>query len=212
MTQAGMPEEQQNAARAVIYRWLSSLFSREITAQPLALLQGESGKIFFQQLSLQPELAATSLDLQARLQAITSEEQRLHLAADYCGLFVVAGKFCVSPYAGAYLHPLAGGKEPPLFGQTHQQIVASLKVMGFEVDQSFPEPADHIGVLLAYIAELCLHADIGQQQRFLTRYLQPWQAAFGDKIRRYDQGGFYRSLVVFYGHWLRLDQQWLADN
>jgi TorA maturation chaperone TorD len=62
------------------------------------------------------------------------------------------------------------------------------------------------------MAELCLHVDIGQQQRFLTCYLQLWQAVFGDKIRCYDQGGFYRSLVVFYGHWLRLDQQWLAGN
>jgi TorA-specific chaperone len=209
MAEAVQLEQQGNTSRAMIYRWLSSLFSREIAAQSLAVLQGEEGELLFVELSQQPELSEVSLALQTRLKAIRTEESRLHLAADYCSLFVVAGKCCVPPYAGAYLQPLQGGDEPPLFGDTHQQIVARLKQTGFEVDRRFPEPADHIGVLLAYMAELCLQADIVQQQAFLSDYLLSWQPSLCEQITRLDQGGFYRTLAAFYHQWLMLDERWL---
>ncbi|CAH0990488.1 Chaperone protein TorD [Sinobacterium norvegicum] len=212
MVEVAALEQQQNNARAMIYRWLSSLFSREIESQSLALLQGEEGELLFRQLSFQPELRDTSLALQDRLKGILTEEQRLHLAADYCGLFIVAGKFCVSPYAGAYLQRLDSGEDPPLFGPMHQHIVVNLKTMGFEVDKSFPEPADHIGVLLAYMAELCQQGSGAQQQQFMTDYLLSWQDDFSTQIERFDQGGFYVCLAKFYGLWLQLDKQWLRDG
>jgi TorA-specific chaperone len=127
----------------------------------------------------------------------------LELAADYCGLFLVGSKHSASPYASLYLNE--SGHETLLFGEEHQQMVRFLKQSKLQVQTSFPEPADHLAVILAYVEHLCLHSDKATQLSFIDSNLNNWLGNFTAKVIEADSGQFYSALA-------RLTQSWVASD
>ncbi|MGS0673719.1 molecular chaperone TorD [Shewanella sp. 125m-1] len=203
-----------NQVRSTIYQLLSSLFAKEIDHKTLHNLTSEQAQIFWAQLSSESAFKADVNTLVAELATLNTDKALLELAADYCGLFLVGTKFSASPYASLYLDnkPARKGDEPLLFGEQHQQMSEFLKQSQLQVQSEFPEPADHLAVILAYVAHLCTHSDDAAQLSFIQDNLANWLNNFVAKVTEVDHGNFYQALARLTYSWVKSDAEWLASE
>jgi len=154
----------------------------------------------------------------AELAKLNNDKALLELAADYCGLFLVGTKHSASPYASLYLannlagKPATKGNEPLLFGEQHQQMTQFLKQSQLQVQSEFPEPADHLAVILAYVAHLNMHASDQEQLQFIRDNLANWLGRFVAKVAKVDTGTFYIALAQLTLAWVNSDVEWLESE
>ncbi|SUI77366.1 molecular chaperone TorD [Shewanella morhuae] len=191
-----------NHARALVYQLLSSLFAREIDEKRLKELTSEAAQQFWNQLGSDTQLSPSVDKICSRLNEIQDNEALLELAADYCGIFLVGTKHSASPYASLYLNT---EDEPLLFGQQHQQMSEFLHQSKLQVQSHFPEPADHLAVMLAYMAHLCCHSDDSTQLRFLETCINSWLATFTAQLIKCDKNGFYSAVAILTLEWVKQD-------
>ncbi|WP_076412739.1 molecular chaperone TorD [Shewanella sp. UCD-KL12] len=213
-----MNQDAINQARGMVYRLLSSLFAKEIDHQLLHELTSEQAKAFWAQLASEPAFKQDVDALTHVLENLKSDRALMELAADYCGLFLVGTKHSASPYASLYLNAEdSSGKsskddEPTLFGEQHQQMVHFLKQSQLQVQSSFPEPADHIAVILAYVEHLCKTAKDTEQVEFIESYLVTWLGNFAAKVTQCDSGEFYCALARLTQSWVEADLKGLKEE
>lgn len=200
--------------RSTIYQLLSSLFAKEIDHKTLHDLTSDQAKQFWAQLGSEAEFKADVDVLVAELATLNTDRALLELAADYCGLFLVGTKHSASPYASLYLDnkPAKKGDEPLLFGEQHQQMTQFLKQSQLQVQSEFPEPADHLAVILAYVAHLCTHSDEAEQHSFIKANLANWLGNFVAKVTEVDTGNFYQALARLTYSWVKSDAEWLESE
>jgi len=207
---------EDNQARAIVYNFLSSLFAKEVTSELVTQLTSAQGKSFLNSLALEPSLTASVDEINAKLATLNSEESLLELAADFCGLFLVDGRTCASPYAGQYLTACPsdaikglGGKRKKdqiqIFGELHQQMTEFLTDNKLQIHSDFPEPGDHIAVILAYVAHLCITAEHKEQLHFIKCYLITWLKDFTEQVNKHDHGLFYSAVTNLTLQWLKID-------
>ena len=205
----GVDNHAVNQARAMVYRLLSSLFAKEVEQAEWQALTTDKAAAFWQYLASEPDF---NRDIQAiwnKLKTLTTDSLRLELAADYCGLFLVAGKGSVSPYLGSDLDKDI--QNDTVFGPMHQKMVSFLNGQKLQVKSDFPEPADHIAVVLAYMEYIADEKE-SEQLAFLESYLKNWVELFADKVAEQDPGGFYKSLASFTRDWINSDIAWLQEG
>ena len=211
-----MNNTDMNKARAMVYRLLSSLFAKEIDHQLLHELTSEPAKAFLAQLASEPSFKRDVDAMVSVLGSLTSDKALMELAADYCGLFLVGTKHSASPYASLYLQDTSksakGGDQPLLFGEQHQLMVLFLKQSQLQVQTSFPEPADHLAVILAYVEHLCLSASDEEQLSFIESYLNSWLGKFAAKVTQCDSGDFYCALARLTQSWVNSDLAGLTEE
>lgn len=221
MTNPAISEDQMNntdmnKARAMVYRLLSSLFAKEIDHQLLHELTSEPAKAFLAQLASEPSFKRDVDAMVSVLGSLTSDKALMELAADYCGLFLVGTKHSASPYASLYLQDTSksakAGDQPLLFGEQHQLMVQFLKQSLLQVQTSFPEPADHLAVILAYVEHLCLSASDEEQLSFIESYLNSWLGKFAAKVTQCDSGDFYCALARLTQSWVNSDLTGLTEE
>jgi TorA-specific chaperone len=198
------------------------LFAKEINADSLAMLNGLQGKTFWAQLTQEEQLEVDVNIIVTRLDELNSEKELLELAADYCSLFLLGTKNSASPYASLYMndtadvlksHSKKGSKdEVAIFGEQHQKMTQFLQQSQLEIASEFPEPADHIAVILAYIAQQCQQASYAEQLQFITDNIALWLEAFVMKVTESDQGHFYSALARLTQSWITQEQQWLKEE
>ena len=194
---------EENQARAIVYNFLSSLFAKEVNTDLVAQLTSTEGQRFLSSLSLEAKLAAPIDKINTKLAQLDSEESLLELAADFCGLFLVDGRTSVSPYAGQYIanEPsdiISGNNKADkiqIFGELHQQMTEFLTNSNMQIHSDFPEPADHLAVMLAYISQLCLSTCEDNQISFIETYLMTWLADFTQQVKKHDTGYFYAAVA-----------------
>lgn len=203
-----------NQARSTIYQLLSSLFAKEVDHKTLHELTSTQAQAFWSQLAEEPNFKADVDVLVAELAKLNSDKALLELAADYCGLFLVGTKNSASPYASLYLTdtPVDKGDEPLLFGEQHQQMTQFLKQSQLQVQSEFPEPADHLAVILAYVAHITMHTSNQQQLEFIRDNLTNWLATFVAKVAKVDTGKFYIALAQLTLAWVNSDLDWLTSE
>ncbi|MCL1092582.1 molecular chaperone TorD [Shewanella kaireitica] len=203
-----------NQARSTIYQLLSSLFAKEIDHKTLHELTSTQAQAFWSQLAAEASFKADVDVLVAEFAKLNSDKALLELAADYCGLFLVGTKNSASPYASLYLTdtPVAKGDEPLLFGEQHQQMTQFLKQSQLQVQSEFPEPADHLAVILAYVAHINMHCSNQQQLEFIRDNLANWLATFVAKVAKVDTGNFYIALAQLTLAWVNSDLEWLESE
>jgi len=196
-----------NTARAQFYRLLSSLFAKEVDSALTAELLSEKGQGFLQHLASEAAFAQAIEQINAQLNALKTEQDILVLSADFCGLFLVGGKHSASPYAGHYMEP----EQSVLFGRYHQKMQQVLSSNELALHANFPEPADHIAVILAYTAHLCTQADTQEQLSFINDFLSSWINDFSAQVSSHDAGGFYRAVAALSAAWVRYDLECLSE-
>jgi len=223
---------QESQARAIVYNFLSSLFAKEVTSDLVAQLTSDQGQSFLNSLALDPSLSASVNEINAKLGKLNSKELLLELAADFCGLFLVDGRTSVSPYAGQYLSAELGGEpsdklsnaarnesgskrktnKTQFFGELHQQMTEFLTDNKLQIHSDFPEPGDHIAVILAYIAHLCVTSGSEQQLSFINSYLMTWLSDFTQQVNKHDHGLFYCFVADLTLEWLKVDTEFLLND
>lgn len=197
-----MTDKELNQARSLVYNLLSSLFAWEISEQRQKELTSPDAMAFWDMLAQDPELAGHVQILLATLTQMTSERQRLELAADFCGLFLVGDRNSASPYASLFL---SDEDRPTVFGEQHHVMCDFLRESQLQVQSDFKEPADHLAVMLAFMAQLCTHAPQEAQLGFLETCINSWLPAFVDKVDTCDPGQFYSAVAKMTLHWVRED-------
>jgi len=215
---------QESQARAIVYNFLSSLFAKEVTADLVAQLTSEQGQGFLNSLALEPNLSAAVTEIKAKLTTLNAKEPLLELAADFCGLFLVDSRTSVSPYAGQYLSAKPSDATSnksgsfkkkdriEIFGELHQQMTEFLTENKLQIHSDFPEPGDHIAVILAYIAHLCVTAEHKEQLSFINRYLMTWLRDFTQQVTKHDHGLFYGAVADLTLQWLQMDVEDLQSD
>ncbi|MCL1051505.1 molecular chaperone TorD [Shewanella abyssi] len=208
-----------NQARSTVYQLLSSLFAKEIDHKTLHELTSTQAQAFWSQLAAEADFKADVDVLVAEFAKLNSDKALLELAADYCGLFLVGTKHSASPYASLYLtsksltdKPVTKGDEPLLFGEQHQQMTQFLKQSQLQVQSEFPEPADHLAVILAYVAHINTHSSNQQQLQFIGDNLANWLGTFVAKVAKVDTGQFYIALAQLTLAWVKSDVEWLESE
>ncbi len=207
MNKEAVSDNAINRARGMVYQLLSSLFAKEVDHQLLHELTSDRAQNFWAQLANEQAFKSDVDTLVSVLNTLKSDKALLELAADYCGLFLVGTKHSASPYASLYLGDAQAGTddEPTLFGEQHQLMLQFLKQNQLQVQSSFPEPADHLAVILAYAAHLCNTSDEAAQLELIESYLNNWIGNFAAKVTQCDSGQFYSALS-------RLTQSWVAAD
>ncbi|BDM65482.1 chaperone protein TorD [Shewanella sp. NFH-SH190041] len=201
-------DKEMNQARSLVYSLLSSLFAREVSSIRQQELTSPEALEFWAMLSQDPELAPQVQLLLATLTQMTNERQRLELAADFCGLFLVGDRNNASPYASLYLSDEA---DPTIFGEQHHQMCDFLRQSKLQVQGDFKEPADHLAVMLAYMAQLCTNTNNDVQLSFLTTCINSWLARFVARVDSNDPGQFYRALAQLTLKWTQADTEALSQ-
>lgn len=203
-----------NQARSTIYQLLSSLFAKEIDHKTLHELTSTQAQAFWSQLAAEPDFKADVDVLVAEFAKLNNDKALLELAADYCGLFLVGTKHSASPYASLYMteKPATKGDEPLLFGEQHQLMTLFLKQSQLQVQSEFPEPADHLAVILAYVAHINMHTSNQQQLQFIRDNLANWLGTFVAKVAKVDTGKFYIALAQLTLAWVKSDLEWLESE
>ena len=200
-----------NQGRSMVYRLLSSLFAKELDHQLLDELKGEQAQVFFAHLASDPLFSEDIATLNSVLAQLTSDNTLLELAADYCGLFLVGTKHSANPYASLYLNDMST-EDPQLFGEHHQQLQTYLQQSQLAVQSEFPEPADHLAVILAYVAHQACNCDDKGQLDFIRQYLNAWLPSFTQKVTSVDTGKFYAALAHLTQIWVTSDCEQLAAS
>lgn len=113
----------------------------------------------------------------------------LELAADFTEAFLLDGESSALPYASVYL---TEDIQPSHFAFMDEMLVkCSLKL-----NRANKEPSDHLGVYLALLHQLVLHADVAEQSQFVQGYFLPWLQDFYAKLQRIPtKTPFYQAIV-----------------
>lgn len=203
MTQNSTGDPVLKGSGISIYRWLSTLFAREMSPEILNDYRQGSGRAFLRNLSenavIQPEIT--------RLQTIIQQEKNtsdlaLALAGDFGFLFLGAGgPQSVPPYESVYT-----SEKGTLFQESEQLTRKILEKYGLGVSDNIREPADHIAVqleLLAHLDEISAQKSSTddaealetEMNAFLENHLLNWVPEFSTHCTRRDPGGFYAALT-----------------
>ena len=163
-------------------------------------------------------LAAEVLRFDAAIATLRAEQlPRLELAADFAQLFLLDGKTSALPYASAY-----EGKDAasPLYGDAEALMRDFLASRGLAIQADFREPADHLAVALAVMADLAekgiacddITTAAAAQVRFLRTALLDWLPRFVTRCQqarpRFD---VYPALAALLLGFVQADMLFLED-
>ena len=203
--------------RAGLYAWFSRLYAQEVSENLYRSHFADGGFAPFAGLA-ELGLDAEVQRLDAALAALRAEQlPRLELAADYAQLFLLDGKTSALPYASAYEGEDAGS---PLYGAAEVRMRGFLAERNLAIQADFREPADHLAVPLALLAELAekdaTRDDIAQaaaaQAGFLRTAVLDWLPHFVARCQqarpRFD---VYPALAALLLGFARADLLFLGD-
>ena len=213
------PAEWQFAStqRAGLYGWFSRLYAEEVSDEMFRSHFADGGFAPFAGLA-ELGLGAEVQRLDAAIAALRAEQlPRLELAADFAQLFLLDGKTSALPYASAY----AGtDSASPLFGTAEARMRDFLAARELAIQADFREPADHLAVPLALMAELAGAASSAEdiptaaatQADFLRTALLDWLPRFVERCQqarpRFD---VYPALAALLLGFVRADVTFLED-
>jgi TorA specific chaperone len=174
---------------AVVYDWLSTLLAREIPAEALRACAGGEIAAQLDFLAQAPGLAA----LAEQLRALSSDADAAarDLAGAYAFLFLGAGGGRgAPPYESSWRDP-----DRLTCRVEEAWMRALLRELDMRVAADFPEPADHVAIQLAAMAELSRRGNRGlreaEQAATLAARMAEWLPPFALACRRGDRHGFY---------------------
>lgn len=213
------PAEWQFAStqRAGLYGWFARLYAQEVSEEMFRSHFADGGFAPFAGLA-ELGLGAEVQRLDAAIATLRAEQlPRLELAADFAQLFLLDGKTSALPYASAY----AGtDSASPLFGAAEARMRDFLTASGLSIQADFREPADHLAVPLALMAELAgkdaaaedIPAAAAAQAGFIHAGLVDWLPRFVERCQqarpRFD---VYPALAALLLGFVRADAAFLED-
>ena len=185
--------------QALLCQWFSTLLANELDEQQLhSYIAGEATPLL-EALAELPELAGAVAQLrQAIITLPLLEHPGLELAADFAGLFLSDARHSPAPYASLYM-------EGERFnGPPTARMQQRLADAGYNIDAGFQEPADHLAIMLDYLAEryrrLALEPTPEAEARlaqFVREDLASWLPELAIRAKKVDTASqFYPALLT----------------
>lgn len=138
--------------RALICRWLSTLLAKELDDSTLQAYFDGQARPILDALGEYESLAPLAARFDSALNALRLvEHPQLELAADFASLFLVDGHASAPPYASLY-QSQDEGQAAMFYRPVTERMEVRLKAAGYQVDKQFREPADHLAIMLDYLA------------------------------------------------------------
>ncbi|PKL96122.1 MAG: molecular chaperone TorD [Betaproteobacteria bacterium HGW-Betaproteobacteria-13] len=198
--------------RAHLYAWFSTLFAHELDARQVEALSAGPWQNVLATLEA-CGFDAPVADLRAALSTLSGQgDLRLELAADFAQTFLRDQKHSALPYASIYRD-----ENGLLCAADEAKMRELLQASGLQVADDVGEPADHVAVLLAYLAHLIeQHAEDDDasaaahaQVAFIEGALLNWVPTFARKCRTVDDACFYPALSAALSDYLQADLDYL---
>ena len=182
--------KQINQQRTAFYGWFAGAFASELSKQAFAFYssaQLDSLLAVLEHIGFEQEVA--------RLQAFTStlegtEDERIELMADFASCFLLDSRQSALPYASYYL-----SEEKLLYGEANQRMSDFLQGNQLQLHEDFREPADHLVVYLAVMADWCsevaelndpheIERQVNEQYEFLSEALLSWLPQWAERLEQ----------------------------
>ena len=159
---------------------------------------------------IHPDLAARARRLGEEFAAEGTQE----LLLDYTRLFLGPAHIVAKPYGSIWLEG-----QDSLMGKSTIEVVALYREGGFELDDDFREPPDHIAAELEFLYLLiyrenearrngksdAMQAGVALRKRFLDAHLGRWIGPFTAAVRAGAQSAFYRQLADLSDRFVRME-------
>lgn len=168
-------------------RWFSTIFAREQSPEAVQAYLAGAAEPFLSVLELQGVAPAMISGFRTAISRVgMCPDSPRALALAYTALFITPGREAAPPYASLYQD------KGLLFGPAHQRMQQRLARSGLAVVETAREPADHIAVMLEYLAH-CTD-DSRASRAIIGNDLLPWLSRFADRIAEHEQApGFYTA-------------------
>lgn len=201
---ASLTSEQQLVAeyyqhQALLCQWFATLLAGELDNESLNAYMSGDATPLLEDLAGIPELTPHVKKLRQAINTLMLLEQpRLELAADFTGLFLSDARHSPAPYASLYLD------DGRFSGPSLTRMQARLAAMGMTVSEQLKEPADHLSIMLDYLAEgyrqLAAHPTTDAEAevaKFVQQELASWLPLWAEKAKNIDTASaFYPALIA----------------
>lgn len=209
-----MPERKLLASRADLCRFLAACYY-----QPGPEFAEE--KVFDSMLDvatrIRPDLAARA----RRLGEAFSAEGPESLLADYTRLFLGPVNAIAQPYGSIWLDA-----EKTVMGSSTMAVLDMYGQGGFEMEDDFQEPPDHIAAELEFLYLLIFRENAahrngrsealttiaGFRKRFLDEHLGRWVGPFTAAVKVGAQSAFYRELAALTDRFVGMEADSAKSN
>ncbi|MGO1248073.1 MAG: molecular chaperone TorD [Oceanisphaera sp.] len=197
------PEQQLVAEyyqhQALLCQWFATLLAAELNeATVQAYIKGDAAPLLDALASLD-ELSESVKAVQNAINGLTAfAHPQLELAADFASLFLSDARHSPAPYASLYLD------DGRFNGPSFQRMQARLTAAGYDIDDAFKEPADHVAVILDYLAEsyrrLALEPTPAAEENlalFVKEELASWLPELAQRAQKVETASqFYPALLT----------------
>ena len=185
-----------NQQRAAFYGWFAGAFAKELSNQAFEFYSDGNADALLQalaQLGFEREVAHLQ-EFTAALKG--TEDERINLMADFASCFLLDSRQSALPYASYYLE-----ESKLLYGDANTRMREFLEGNQLQLHEDFREPADHLVVYLAVMADWCaevanlsepveIQRQIAAQHEFLTEGLLPWLVDWAKRLDSVPNLGF----------------------
>ncbi len=185
--------------RMGMYTFFSSVL---IDVPPRELLKDlYEGKIDF------PKLKGIEIVKEYPKRFKSFEDFERAIRQEYTAVFIGPFKDYVSPYKSDYK-----GDYP--YGKVTLEVKEMFRELGYEYN--YNEPADHIGVFMAFMAESCKELlkgnfdELKKQQRVM-KDLETWAFDFCDRVINHPEAQFYKGIATMLKDFLKLDRNLIKE-
>lgn len=193
-------------SESLICQWLATLFSAELDAATLARYrEGEAAPLLAHLRETHGLEAETERLERALAGLVMFPAPQLELAADFAGLFLTDARIGAPPYASLYA-------EKVFQGQAAERMAVRLSAAGYTVKSDLGEPADHLAVMLDYLAARCQSLaaatqpdEVGRDiKTFIEQELCTWLPAFVFRCKQVATASdFYPALAALTAAYIR---------
>jgi len=143
-----------------------------------------------------------------------SRESIENLLVDYTRLFLGPSHAVAPPYGSVWLEDLK-----TVMGDSTMAVLVLYEEGGFEIDEEFREPPDHVAAELEFLYLLiyrenedhrigktqALNAATDLKKRFLEEQLGLWIGPFTSAVKVGAQSGFYRQLTEITDQFVKME-------
>ena len=209
-----------NQQRAAFYGWFAGAFSTELSKQAFEFYSDGSIDSLLEalsQLGFEDEVISLK-EFTSSLEG--TEDERINLMADFASCFLLDSRHSALPYASYYLE-----ESKLLYGDATARMAEFLQGNQLQLHEDFREPADHLVVYLAVMADWCtevatitepveIQRQIAEQHEFLTDALLPW---LEDWAKRLDNVpnlsfSFYPAMGQLLLSYIQIDAEAMLDS
>lgn len=178
-----------NQQRAAFYGWFAGVFSTELSKQAFEFYSSSNldsllGSLI--QLGFEVEVAQLK-EFSSALEG--TEDERIDLMADFASCFLLDSRHSALPYASYYLE-----ESKLLYGDATTRMNEFLQGNRLQLHEDFKEPADHLVVYLALMADWCtevasitepieIQDQIADQYEFLSEALLTWLEDWAKRLK-----------------------------